>query len=633
MESPTPQLHGELNRKKEQNTEISDAIRFIDPGNFNRHATIFNDPNFFLFNNLDPDTRKFCAGGGCPSKDEEKLYEHIEDHEVKKRVASGMNKPAARRRAREIVKRRRDVDDSYKERDALGLEGKGPDFELTDTDVVFPRYGSLNEMFGNQRELRPDEFRGEEYETVTRAYQKLRDGAKQVVHISHHYNEKRELVIRDAVLLTYDHATGRGQMYILNISQEGKTHKTLESAYEAVANRLGEGFTRHKSNAVTLFTRSETAVEPLTLFRSTEHVQIFERNVYYADGRGREMWGNNERSAQMDLAIGFPKHTLSNVRYADADTSISSIPFRMPEFLGRLVGIRKERKVPFRKYNAVQRKERNMIPMKVFEQVNKRDVYKKETPARTKKKDRVLGLIYEFQKKPKRTEEKKVKMESKKSTPFLKKSCEPQEHQKVKSSDRRKIFFFKEKGKQVPLRMRERKTLFRRERKRSSPETLFPFFIKLEKIHLRLVGLERRLLKRERGKFSFQKQRRETNQFKTIENKFYIIHERIRYTIFRIAYAHALFRLLDEMHIHRTSSKKETKQEETPWILLSIIWYLAMLREQGKAMYIPKKKKSHKKRTRGKKKQWIKTKNPVFSRRVRNFVHLTRPVVTVFEAL
>jgi len=87
------------------------------------------------------------------------------------------------------------------------------------------------------------------------------------------------------------------------------------------------------------------------------------------------------------------------------------------------------------------------------------------------------------------------------------------------------------------------------------------------------------------------------------------------------------------MHIHRTSSKKETKQEETPWILLSIIWYLAMLREQGKAMYIPKKKKSHKKRTRGKKKQWIKTKNPVFSRRVRNFVHLTRPVVTVFEAL
>jgi hypothetical protein len=87
------------------------------------------------------------------------------------------------------------------------------------------------------------------------------------------------------------------------------------------------------------------------------------------------------------------------------------------------------------------------------------------------------------------------------------------------------------------------------------------------------------------------------------------------------------------MQVHRKSSKKEIKKEGTPWILLSIIWYLAMLREQGKAMYIPKKKKSHKKRTRGKKKQWIKTKNPVFSRRARNSVRLTRPVVTVFEAL
>jgi hypothetical protein len=48
---------------------------------------------------------------------------------------------------------------------------------------------------------------------------------------------------------------------------------------------------------------------------------------------------------------------------------------------------------------------------------------------------------------------------------------------------------------------------------------------------------------------------------------------------------------------------RETKEEEKNpnsygvWVLLAIIWHMTMIREQGKAVMIPKKKKKKKKRS------------------------------------
>jgi hypothetical protein len=53
--------------------------------------------------------------------------------------------------------------------------------------------------------------------------------------------------------------------------------------------------------------------------------------------------------------------------------------------------------------------------------------------------------------------------------------------------------------------------------------------------------------------------------------------------------------------IGKTNKEEKTIHEFSPWILLSIIWYLTMIREQGKAAIIPKKKKKNKRR--GKKKR------------------------------
>ena len=45
----------------------------------------------------------------------------------------------------------------------------------------------------------------------------------------------------------------------------------------------------------------------------------------------------------------------------------------------------------------------------------------------------------------------------------------------------------------------------------------------------------------------------------------------------------------------KIGKEEQSCQESSPWILLSIIWYLTMIREQGKVPILPKKKKKKKK--------------------------------------
>ena len=75
--------------------------------------------------------------------------------------------------------------------------------------------------------------------------------------------------IRDVVLLTYDSQTNTGRMHILNISQEGKNHKTLESARDAMQKRLGGFEGEMKTDTVFLCVREEKPIDPMSFYFNT----------------------------------------------------------------------------------------------------------------------------------------------------------------------------------------------------------------------------------------------------------------------------------------------------------------------------------------------------------------------------
>ncbi|KKR26824.1 MAG: hypothetical protein UT57_C0026G0009, partial [Microgenomates group bacterium GW2011_GWC1_39_7] len=293
---------------------------------------------------------------GCVTENENQLYKDVEDYETKKLIAtSHIDHDVARDLAHNIVSKRKDVDDRYKEKDQQGIEGKGPEFEFTpEGDVRFPEFNEcLGEMCERQKAVRPQEYNKEEHDTVISAYQTLRNGAKQAAHIVHHYNEG-ELDIRDIVILTYDHKTNTGQMHVLNISREGKNHQTLESAREAMKTRLG-GFTEEiKTEGVFLFVREEKPIDPVSLFREkTNSEEIHERTVTslndYRKEPVREFRTAN--SVQETMPI------IRTVVYAD--TNKDDVPFRLPLFLQRLMGrdengaMRQQKKRKEKKHNNI----------------------------------------------------------------------------------------------------------------------------------------------------------------------------------------------------------------------------------------------------------------------------------------
>lgn len=264
---------------------------------------------------------------GCTSENCSQLYADIEVLEKKKiLIQSPVEDGVAKAAAHRIVEHRRLADEKYLEQDELGLEGEGPIFELTQNDVHFPEFGGgLHDMYERQRVLRPKEYNKDEHNTVVSAFESLRNGAKQAAHIVHHYNEQGELDVRDVVVLTYDHETNKGRMHVLNIAKEGKNHHSLESAREAMQERL-TGFKEERSaEGVFLFVRQEEAVNPRSLFRDKE--QGLERPDTFSS-----TW-KHERLDQLTEV-----ERRQNIRPVfRADAGDDHVPFRLPFFLARLM--------------------------------------------------------------------------------------------------------------------------------------------------------------------------------------------------------------------------------------------------------------------------------------------------------
>lgn len=619
-----------------------------------------------------------CPTGSCGSSRTEELYKFSEDYDTEQLIVGGMNPDLARQTAREHVEIRKKADQKSEKRDRLGEEGIGPEFILTpDGDIYFPEYNdSLEKMYERQQKSSFDMYHKEEHETVLRAYQKLRDGASQSAHVCHNYNEKGELEIRDVVILTYDHQSGRGEMHVLNISNQGTMHATVESALEAATQRL-VGFETVRSDDICVFVRKDNPIDPVSLFQD-QHVQPSfsqHRSVY-----------TEKNPEPHRLSTPLPDASFPNRPVFDADRS-HDVPFTLPLYLQRLTGRDSEGnsmavKAEYMEKSVfpdvsikteVVKQEKHFFAMKEKEQktidkkeaagigkslfiITKTEVAKGSIPVfldvLTGAPDQSIE-IRKFLFNTKKQKEKNVSSETK-----YKKT---KEHFKQQLLQKRIAVFDSEASRQknvVELKRESKMSAviymtrefrkIKKELKRKKIESL-PAVIKMKKEKLRKNSLLRRI-KTDTVEilFSFAKDRlsnrkkelnsKEPVSFKQRQDRAVRIFTKIslllrkefmrskkynesrtmelkekrkeqknhmRILVLQFVQVFAYLQLLGyikskDFHINPDQKKKSdnhniVKQEQicssTPWILLAIVRYLVAIREQGKTVVVPKKKK------------------------------------------
>jgi len=591
---------------------------------------------------------------GCVK--EQSIYDQSIGCEIPKLIASGVRPEDASQRARQKVAYQKRENDKTLKMDVEGIEGiaEGASFSFTeDGRVHFDQFDAyLDELYENQKSARPKEYKQEERDTVVSAYDALRNGATQSAHIAHYFDENGKLSVRDGIVLDYDKKTNTGRMYVLNISENGKNHQSLESAREALAKRLRGFKEQQKSDTVFLFVREDTPIDPTSLFRQkSESPEIRQRQI--------TMLHDREEKQQDESPVGCPKkeRVLFLRPVFQADKKKSPVLFRLPVYLQRLMG-RDEKGVPVkevgknkvikrekreRKGKIEERMQRNETALSIHKRVEKQqkavrerkngiliaaatgvavggavrmlDVFVRETPLRLiKKEKRLLRKEYRKMKKEKKDPLHAIeKMEQRKG-----KKTRKEKNKAEKQNG--KIYESIEKNREMKRTVqKERKTKNKREKKRF---TIFS-----------LVELKKREKKKtkERQTSSFPEKNRKKDilhkhikglkllvMFHKTTNK--ILHEKCllrrnteqkvqkkqkeqtRLWVLEYVRARIIFMLLHslffekQMDTHKKQENSQSYHESSPWVLFAIIWYLTMLREQGIVTVLPKKKKKKKKK-------------------------------------
>jgi len=623
------------------------------------HNLIGVGPSFFA---------RFMAGCTC----EQPPIPEMEDYYTKKLVHAGVSPHSVREQAFWLITKKNEANEPYRKPDELGLEGEGPQFSFTeDGDIRFSDYPeTLNTMYKNQKALRPEQYNKEEHQTVLSAFQALRNGAEQAAHVVHHYNDRQELDIRDVVVLTFDHQTDTGRMHILNISQEGKNHKTLESARDAMQKRLGGFEEEMKTDSIFLFVREKTPVDPVSLFRERSDINsIRERKIMTLS--------DHEKQIRTSATIQPAKEAVPQLRTVLNADKDSHIPFRIPLFLQRLMGRdekgelsqqreHKEKKSKnvivydkgfHEKQRGIPSKEIFSVLSRIEKQKQKIEEGKRGIVCAEKTGVGIGGALFLLRKEAERPPlrlSKKEKRELRKmknlpatlhpsETPYLLRTgvvMQAGEIKRQRYKDIKKLsnkdMKMQRKKETKRQRIKETKKLSEKEmKKQKNKETLHIVFSLKEKKR-KQPRQEKKLIiasKEKRNKILFKKHERELGLHTVLEKitrkirkeviyakgkqerKIIRPKESVRGSILEFTRVWILFMLLrpsfiekqqhekkeNVLFIRKNNKEEKTIHEFSPWILLSIIWYLTMIREQGKAVIIPKKKK--KKNSRGKKKR------------------------------
>ncbi len=491
----------------------------------------------------------------------------------------------------------------------------GPEFILKDGEVYYPAYGmSANELNENTLRLNPSEYSLAQHQTTAVMSEAFRNGATEVVAAYHREGEDH----RDLIVMKYDPVTGKGKMTIVNTAQDGNFHKFQDMQSVAKSQFVTHYEMRPANNVFIL------SDKPLA------HQKV-QKALGYVEQR-------------IALVLREPDRHVADVKLEQQKRERRDEVYRVEQvFQSERLSLTKVREKPVRIADIIQKRHKEMTETKhalrvvaethvavgavpllitaLTKEVPKPMVAIEKSIARHGKKEvkhRQQDIRRKQEVKTKESEVQKKKFEIVMKKPVfhtMSKELKIQDKkERIKRRNKRARKILREKNVIKLSEKRIEKPLFSRKEKRQKKQqerlsmALFRLARKISKIEKRLVfTLETR--KRPQIKRGLHLEKPHLTDVapkkaRHVEKK--VRRERQKEAVVRFSFAWTFWLLLKmsalREHIHNTDTKDEKQEaliqkEPAPWILLSIIWYLAMIRESGaqnaQKAKVKKKKKSY----------------------------------------
>ena len=331
--------------------------------------------NRLLDDQEDDPAKKACPTGGCPpdTKLNKDIYGDMMQKEAEKKHLD-LKDPQQRRIAHmDILSLFRQR--NYENRKSLlqDREGpptaEGPEFIMKDGRIYYPAFKkSLQEMYGDQKRLRPHQYDPREHATMTAMEKAFRNGAKEVRHVSHNKDESGKEAIRDEVTMVWNPETNKGQMIIENIAQDGR-FLSVEEAREVMQKKSFGATEVYLADGVFIFTDKPSAISEGHIHQSTPHDSIRDvvsvgsitDNTDVSEPIRRRLVDNIDDSVHTDVSLPSRDRFESVAIQLDPIVSLRDVPSgeqvlhrdntAMPPFLRRLLDIPLEKQEQEQKYN------------------------------------------------------------------------------------------------------------------------------------------------------------------------------------------------------------------------------------------------------------------------------------------
>lgn len=168
---------------------------------------------------------------------------------------------------------------AHEEQDREGPpSATGPNFVLKDGGMYYPKFDkSLQKMYESQKEIREWEYDAKEHATLSLIEEAFRTGASTAVHIGHHIDNKNGESIRDIIILRYDAETNTGTMEIRNIAIDGKYH-SYEEAIRIMAQEFSGMNEIHPEHGIGIVTDAKISDHKVdTILASHDVSQLYSR--------------------------------------------------------------------------------------------------------------------------------------------------------------------------------------------------------------------------------------------------------------------------------------------------------------------------------------------------------------------
>jgi hypothetical protein len=220
---------------------------------------------------------------GCP--DDKKLNKDIYNdmmEQVAQKSSLDIKDPEQRKTAHKIIlpifRERVRENKKYIQQDREGPPvAEGPEFIINENGIYYPQFQkSLQQMYKDQKRIRPWLYNEKEHATMTMVEGALTHGATLVKHVSHNKDSEGNEVIRDQIILRWDSITQKGTMEIRNIARDGNFH-SIEKALDIMRGESSGMAEIHPTDGVGIFVDKPLPSEHVSSILLSHHVgEVFD---------------------------------------------------------------------------------------------------------------------------------------------------------------------------------------------------------------------------------------------------------------------------------------------------------------------------------------------------------------------